>query len=147
MENFFNCLHCGKSSLRNCRVGRNQKFCGSSACQRARKAIWKRKKLVDDQDYKATQQLSNQKWSQNHPDYWRKYRQKNPAQASRNRILQKIRNVRRNSIAKNSEMIAKVDALATAKSLFEHGDNLFWIIPKIAKVDALIVKISIISNC
>ena len=74
---------------------KNQRYCMEPQCRRAKKAAWKRHKMATDPDFKLDQKLSNKKWAQNNPGYWKKYRKGNPEKAERNRILQVIRNRRR----------------------------------------------------
>jgi hypothetical protein len=112
-------------------------------CRRAKKAAWKRTKMRTDADFRHDQRLSNQKWAQTHRDYWSRYRQRNPDIADRNRILQRIRNKRRaanrqKSGEQNEALIAKVDA-STSQNYNMIGQ--FWLVPIIAKVDALKVNI------
>jgi hypothetical protein len=112
-------------------------------CRRAKKAAWKRTKMRTDADFRQDQRLSNQKWAQTHRDYWSRYRQRNPDKANRNRILQRIRNKRRTadrqkSAEQNEALIAKVDA-STSQNYNMIGQ--FWLVPIIAKVDALKVNI------
>jgi len=83
---------------------------------KGKKAAWKRHKMATDPDFKLDQKLSNKKWAQNNPGYWKEYRRKNPEKAERNRILQIIRNRRRPNSRNNNAnadipLIAKVDAL------------------------------------
>ena len=85
-------------------------------CRRAKKAVWKRHKTATDPDFKQDQKLSNKKWAQNHPGYWKEYRKRNPEKAQRNRMLQGIRNRRgacnqKNHANTDIPLIAKVDAL------------------------------------
>jgi len=117
-------------------------------CRRAKKAAWKRHKMATDPDFKRDQKLSNKKWTQNNPGYWKEYRKINPEKAQRNRILQTIRNRRRpNNRKKNTNtdipLIAKVDA-SISNNLKVVGQ--FWLVPVIAKVDALKVNIFDISS-
>jgi len=42
----FICKHCKKRKPRNIRI-KDQRYCGSPACQRARKTSWERKKNED----------------------------------------------------------------------------------------------------
>jgi hypothetical protein len=42
-----------------------QIFCSSPGCQRARKALWQKRKIATDSEYKKDQDLANQKWLQN----------------------------------------------------------------------------------
>jgi hypothetical protein len=117
-------------------------------CRRAKKAAWKRHKMATDPDFKRDQKLSNKKWAQNNPGYWKEYRRKNPEKAQRNRILQAIRNRRRPKNRKknantNIPLIAKVDA-SISNDFRMVGQ--FWLVPVIAKVDALKVNIFDISS-
>jgi hypothetical protein len=117
------------------------------ACRRAKKAAWKRTKMKTDSKFRQDQRLSNQKWAQNVPGYWTRYRERNPEKAERNRILQRIRNQRRKlkkekCAGHEPALIAKVDA-SKSKKISMVGQ--FWIVPVIAKVDALKVNIVEIS--
>jgi hypothetical protein len=104
--------------------------------------------MATDPDFKRDQKLSNKKWAQNNPGYWKEYRRKNPEKAQRNRILQAIRNRRRPKNRKknantNIPLIAKVDA-SISNDFRMVGQ--FWLVPMIAKVDALKVNIFDISS-
>jgi len=133
------CCHCGcifSASPRH----KSQRFCLKRECRRARKALWKREKLRQDPDYRLNQKMSNKKWAEANPGYWKEYRQKNPEKVERNRILQAIRN-RRRSKSKQGEdtsLIAKVDT-SIANRVKVVGQ--FWMVPVIAKVDALKVNL------
>ncbi len=110
-------------------------------CQRARKAAWKRYKMHTDPDYRFNQKLSNQKWAKAHPGYWNAYRKRHPENARRNRLLQAIRNRRRRTGHQpdaDPNLIAKVDASIVNKS---KTVGQYWLVPVIAKVDALKVNI------
>jgi hypothetical protein len=137
------CWHCGRFFSRSPRH-RAQYYCQKPECQKARKAAWKRKKLRDDPEYRLNQQASNKAWFEAHPGYWKGYRKRNPEKADRNRILQHIRN-RRRAKKKKAEagrgdpLIAKVDA-SSSRKIKVTGQ--FWMVPVIAKVDALKVYIS-----
>ena len=76
------------------------------------------------------------------PGYWKEYRKRNPEKAERNRLLQTIRNRRRSAKQSRSEidrsLIAKLDTSMSNK-IKEVGQ--FWMVPVIAKVDALKVNI------
>jgi hypothetical protein len=87
-----------------------------------------------DPDYRMNQIMSNKKWAEAHPDYWKEYRKKNPHKTARNRMLQTVRNQRRS----NKGLIAKVDASNfTPRKMVGQ----FWLVPVIAKVDASKVNI------
>ena len=137
------CLRCGGFFPKSPRH-KNQDYCMQPACRRAKKAAWKRKKMREDPDYHLNQKLSNRKWAEANPGYWKKYRKENPEKAERNRILQKIRNRRRTKKAKGDgrgdpSLIAKVDSSIPMKIKVV---GQFWMVPVIAKVDALKVYIS-----
>jgi len=123
MEQIF-CCHCYDLFTPSPRH-KNQCYCMKPECRRAKKAAWKRHKMATDPDFKRDQKLSNKKWAQNNPGYWKEYRKNNPEKAQRNRMLQTLRNRRRSNNQNNN---ANTD------------------IPLIAKVDALKVNIFDISN-
>jgi uncharacterized protein (DUF4415 family) len=134
------CCSCGSMFERSVRH-KNQCYCPKPECQRARKAAWKRYKMRTDADYKFNQTLSNKKWAKANPGYWKAYRQRHPEKAERNRMLQSIRNRRRSPNQKNrsnEKLIAKVDASIVNK--FKVVGQ-YWLVPVIAKVDALKVNI------
>ncbi len=99
------CIACGTFfTPRN----KDQGFC-SKACQHVRKALWQKKRLATDPDYKQGQRLAQKKWLQNNPDYWKNYRLDHPEKAERNRSLQKIRNTRKQNLYCKTTGIAKMD--------------------------------------
>lgn len=127
------CVQCGKDFVsRNCK----QITCLDEPCQRARKRDWQRNKMKTDQEYKANQKQSQKKWQQKNPDYWRKYRAKNPKKAARNRDLQRVRNKLRNQTICNhkerADVIAKMDP---SHALPQSLSGYFWLVPIIAKMD------------
>ena len=141
------CCHCGVFFARSPRH-KNQDYCMRAHCLRARKAAWKRKKMREDPEYRLNQKLSNNKWAEANPGYWKEYRNRHPEKAEQNRILQTIRNRRRSKEGKTEvrvdmPLIAKVDA-SIPKKIKVVGQ--FWMVPVIAKVDALKVYIYEIPN-
>ena len=126
---------------------KTQTYCMKPACRGAKKAAWKRNKMRADPDYRYDKKLANQKWARAHPGYWKNYRDEHPEYVERNRILQTIRN--RRSRSRNDQqdggerLIAKVDA-----SIFNKNSLVgqFYLVPVIAKVDALKVNIFDISD-
>lgn len=122
---------------------KNQSYCMKPECRRAKKAAWKRTKMKSDPQFKEDQRLSYQKCARNNPDYWREYRRNNPKKAERNRMLQSVRNRRRRNKPRMDSfsddfLIAKVDA---SNALNCNTVGCFWLVPVIAKVDALKVNI------
>ena len=136
------CWHCGNFFPKSPRH-KAQYYCKKSECQKARKAAWKRKKMRKDREYRLNQKTSNKAWFDAHPGYWKSYRKRNPEKAERNRILQRIRNRHRSKMNRadakgDCSLIAKVDA-STSRKIKVAGQ--FWMVPLIAKVDALKVYI------
>jgi hypothetical protein len=127
------CVHCGDFFDRSPRH-KNQTACKKPECQKAKKAAWQRFKMKTDPDYRAGQRHSWKQWARENPDYWRRYRKKNPEKAERNRTLQAIRNRK----ARGSKDLGKMDA---SKSYCFETLGQFWLIPLIAKMDTSKVNI------
>lgn len=147
MSTQFTCVACGNQKFASPRSAGRQSYCGAPPCQRARKGAWQKQKIASDRDYGENQRRCYESWHCKHQDYWRHYRLANPDQVKRNRILQMQRN-RRQRHEKNlvgSEAIAKMDALNPQKLLVLPDFGEYWMVPLIAKMDALKVKISVIS--
>ena len=142
------CCHCGGYFTRSPRH-RNQNYCMKPDCRRYRKAAWKREKMRLDPNFKLAQQMANKKWAKATPNYWKDYRSRNQDKVERNRQLQAIRNRKRKAVGKGAPavpaaMIAKVDALKDSKF---NPLGQYYLVPLIAKVDALKVRIYEISRC
>ena len=95
--------------------------------------------MDSDPEYRANQRQSHQEWLQVNPTYWKDYRRRHPKKAERNRLLQAMRNRRRhNSYQTNARedppLIAKMDA---SKPTSFKPIGQFWLVPVIAKMDAL----------
>jgi len=141
------CVYCGnffEASPRH----KNQTCCEKKECKNAKKAAWQRHKMKTDRDYRANQKSSQKRWLQENPDYWKKYRRKNPEKAERNRILQSVRNRR----ARSKEGVAKMDSSLIAKMDASNPDRFeivgqFWMVPVIAKMEASKVTILKIPAC
>ena len=135
------CVYCGDFFDKSPRH-KNQTACKKIKCQRAKKAALQRHKIKTDIVYAANQKSSQEKWVKANPGYWKTYRKKNPEKAERNRMLQTIRNRK----ARSSPGIAKMDECLIAKMDASKTDNFkilgqFWLLPVIAKMDALKVNI------
>jgi hypothetical protein len=136
------CCHCGVFFQRSPRH-KDQNHCMAPACRKARKAAWKREKMRTDEEFRLNHHLSNQKWARAHPGYWKVYRLDHPEKAERNRQLQILRNRKRDNgrkeeISTPAGVIAKVDA---SKSYKFTPVGRYYLVPVIAKVDALKVRI------
>ena len=148
MSTTFVCLSCGKEKPAAPRSGGRQSYCGERTCQRSRKASWQGQSLANDPDYRANQRLSHQAWCRIHPGYWSEYRRRHPEQAERNRRLQARRDRRRRQRPKSAAaaVLAKMDALISFKPAELPVKGEFWLIPMLAKMDALRVKIVAITD-
>ncbi|HHB75273.1 MAG TPA: hypothetical protein ENK84_01845 [Desulfobulbus sp.] len=101
-----------------------------------------------DPDYKADKHEMQQSWLKRNPDYWRRYRDKNPGYCERNRQLQRERDKKRSDaviLTSDTEHLAKTDTL---NQYFNQAAASYYIYPiknYLAKTDALAVKIVPIS--
>ena len=134
------CPICGKQFVPRPQV-QQQQICSSAECQRERKRRWQQAKRQTDPAYNIGQREHAKKWADLHPNYSRNYRAKNPDYVERNRAQQKIRNTKR-----CDALIAKMD-VSRPERLVPSG--IYRLTPvdasKIAKMDAWIVEISLIS--
>jgi hypothetical protein len=147
---YFDCVVCGRDSEAHPKVGRRQNCCGRGGCQRKYKALQQQHRIKYDRDYAADQRRCNGVWREKNRGYWTEYRQKNPKKAQRNNELQKVRNrqkaTRKPATSAGVESIAKMAELKARISLQKQVDTgQFWLIPVIAKMDALKVNIQVIS--
>lgn len=106
MRGRIRCAHCSCLFFPDPRV-KNQRYCSSKECQRARKRLWQKEKLAHDPDYRQNRRDSNEQWRSRNPDYWKNYRLKNPEYTRRNREHQKLRDSRT-----TEGDLAKMDALS-----------------------------------
>ena len=135
------CVYCGDLFDPSPRH-KNQTACKKEECQRAKKAAWQRHKMRTDPDYRFNQKVCQRQWGEAHPGYWQEYRKRKPEKAERNRILQAIRNRR----ARSNQGDEKMDPFLIAKMGASKQDNFevlgqFWMVPVIAKMDALKVNL------
>jgi hypothetical protein len=97
--------------------------------------------MVSDPVYRANQKQSQADWLSRNTDYWKRYRMAHPEQADRNRDLQQVRNKRRHSrgiVKMDASVIAKMDASRSGKSSVGSWlPGSFWLVPVIAKMDAI----------
>jgi hypothetical protein len=135
MSLMIRCAHCRRSFHPDPRV-KNQRFCGAAACQRARKTLWQRQKMASDPDYKENQRACQKDWQKRHPRYWRTYRARHPGYCRRNRLLQRLRDRKR-----PLKSLAKMDASRAISSV---KPGTYYLIPQLAKMDALAQKVLVI---
>jgi hypothetical protein len=84
------CRYCRKS-FQPSKYQLSQAVCSEPACQQKRRSDYRQQKLATDQEYRQVCQDSSCKWRTRHPEYWKRYREKNPDSAARNREQQQIR--------------------------------------------------------
>lgn len=83
----------------------NQTYCNDPACQRERRRRWQQQKRRDDADYRDNDVRVSKAWATENPEYWKQYRDENPAYAERNRNLQQQRNQKlRASVIANEDV-------------------------------------------
>jgi len=143
------CCHCGRYFIPDPRQ-KNQRYCSEKKCQRARKSAWQGSRMKSDPVYRANQKQSQTDWLSNNGDYWKRYRAEHPEQTARNRALQKVRNKLRHSprgVGMDESMIAKMDTSKPGKSSVESClQGSFWLVPSIAKMDAIKVYLHMIPD-
>ncbi len=126
-----------------------QRYCAKPACQRTRRRRWQRQKLKADADYRANQAAAQRRWRERHRGYWRAYRQRHPAYTARNRAQQSERNQRRRKGATGPSPppIANMDVCEVEKPVVSGTYRLIPVTrPGIAKMDAYLVKMQVISE-
>lgn len=129
-----------------CNKVKKHEYCKKTKCQKARRKKWQRKKIQNDTIYRNDQKAAQKDWSNTNPEYWKKYRDAHPEYTDRNRQKQRKRNRRRKNRT-ISKPIAKMDALKQKNNIIS---GKYELIPvrsdMIAKMDAIIVEITTISN-
>ena len=84
------CRYCEKAFHPSKRQPR-QTVCSQAECQKKRSAESRRKKLASDGEYRQVCLDSASKWRAANPEYWKRYREKNPESVARNRQQQQSR--------------------------------------------------------
>lgn len=120
----------------------DQKYCSQAECQRERRRRWQQAKRRDDPDYRDNDTRSGKEWATEHPDYWKRYRQDNPAYADRNRNLQHARNQKQREATIANEDVSRPST--------HMPSGRYRLIPLaedgIANGDVWIVEISVLSS-
>ncbi|MBW2072944.1 MAG: hypothetical protein JRI89_17080 [Deltaproteobacteria bacterium] len=135
MNRMIRCKHCRRLFRRNPRV-KNQRYCGSKVCQRARKTLWQRQRLATDADYQANQRECQRRWLARNRTYWREYRSRHPGYCRRNRLLQKVRDRKR-----RLQHLAKMDVSEQLSSI---KAGTYYLLSRLAKMDASAEKVLLI---
>lgn len=88
------CRYC-QQSFQPSKFQPRQTVCSGPACQQRRRADYHRDKIASDAEYREGCRDSPRKWRARNPDYWKRYREKNPSAAEHNRQQQKVRDRKR----------------------------------------------------
>ena len=131
------CRHCHTIFFPNPRI-KNQRYCNRPECQRGRKTLWQRHKMLQDQDYQANHREAQRNWLKRTPDYWKGYRARHPTYVQTNRLKQKNRDRQRRWV-----VLAKMDAL---KPNYFVKPGSYLLVPDLAKKDVLAQKIFLIPD-
>ncbi len=133
------CKACGTAFQPHPKV-QNQTYCSSPECQRERRRRWQQKKRRDDADYRDNDVRARKAWATENPEYWKRYRDENPAYVQRNRNLQQQRNQNlRASVIANEDVSRPFNQLPAGRYrmvLIEDGS---------ANGDAWIVEIAVLA--
>lgn len=140
---------CCNDELPSVPAVRNHCYCSKPVCQKERKRLWHKRKLVTDKAYRESRADAQRKWSSANSGYWKEYRANHPDYVKRNREKQRERNRKRprKRDIPESGVIAKMDTLS-AQNIIPFGR--YRLIPLaanlIAKMDALVVEIGVVSS-
>lgn len=118
----------------------NQSYCANSECQRERRRRWQQQKRRDDADYRDNDVRAAKAWATENPEYWKRYRDENPAYAERNRNLQQQRNRNlRVSVIANEDVSRPFNQLPAGRYRITRIED------GIANGDAWIVEITVLA--
>ena len=138
------CRSCSKRFEVDPRVP-GQQFCSNPYCQKERKRLWINHKRSTDPDYRENQREAQKSWVQKNSAYWQRYRQKNPEYVRRNRAAQKARNANRKA-RQIKTGVAKIDESTNYNVISSAFLSIPIQIEDIAKIDAILVRIDIVSD-
>jgi len=143
----FICCHCQRLCRKNVRLKGHQRYCGSKACQQARKNEWECDRLKRDSTYRLKRCSSKKAWYSKYPGdrYQSVYRTSHPDYVSVNREKQRLRALKDAKASTLEAQIVKTDALFS-ESIVSQG--LYMLMPykiscpgKIVKTDAFIIEL------
>ena len=90
----------------------NQKYCTNSECQRERRRRSQQQTRQGDSDYRDNDIRTSKTWAAENPEYWKRYRDENPAYVERNRNLQQQRNQKKRTTVIANEDVCSGIAVA-----------------------------------
>jgi uncharacterized protein with WD repeat len=89
----------------------HQTYCAHPECQRERRRRWQQQTRQGDSDYRDNDIRTSKTWASENPEYWKRYRDENPAYAERNRNLQQQRNQKqRTTLIANEDLSNQLTA-------------------------------------
>jgi hypothetical protein len=129
----------------------DQEFCSKPECQNYRRRLWLKNMLASDESYRANQADAQKAWAEKNKGYWKAYRENHPDYVERNRKQQLKRNLKQKQRKKErgdeNKNIAKTNVSNTQTAILSGHYRLIPLEgPGIAKMNALIVKIDVISG-
>src|SRR5215469_11883126 len=139
----FICCHCRRRCRKNVRLKGHQRYCGSKACQQARKNECYRNRLKRDSTYRLKRCSSKKAWYGKYPGYryQSSYRANHPDYVSANREKQRLRGSKDAKMPLDAQIV-KTDALFSESPV---SKGFYVLVPykktcpeKIVKTDALI---------
>ncbi|WP_321900060.1 hypothetical protein [Paraburkholderia heleia] len=133
------CAVCGQRFLPRAQ-NPHQRYCSKRDCQRERKAQWQKQKIKSDPDYRENQRRAQTRWTESHPDYWRRYRDTHQTYKERNRELQRSRNGLPKHIAKMDASVLE-SRLCSGLYVIAHT-----VCEDVAKMGAWFVHLTVISE-
>ena len=117
------CRYCGESFQPSI-YRPEQRVCSQPECQRQRRTDYHRQRIRNDAAYAEDVRVSQSKWRQANPDYWKQYRQQHPDTVDRNRKLQQQRDRKR-----RAANLAKMNLALDLK----HAVSEVWFIGPVVK--------------
>jgi uncharacterized protein with WD repeat len=86
----------------------HQTYCNHPECQRERRRRWQQQTRQGDSDYRDNDIRTSKTWAAENPEYWKRYRDENPAYVERNRNLQQQRNQKQRTTVIANEDVSHV---------------------------------------
>ncbi len=92
--------------------------------------------MRSDPKYRKDQIQAKKDWFDQHPEFWKKYRDKHPEKTLRNSLMQRKRNQQRRLKSQKNRTAKKMIATMDVLEANNHAAlREFWLVPVIAKMD------------
>ena len=121
------CRYCEKS-FQPSKYQPQQSVCSETECQKKRRSESRQQKLASDGEYRQVCLDSACKWRAANPEYWKRYREKNPESVAHNRQKQQNRDRKQQllDLANNNVLVFRrllpdngVQAIAAEAAAFQ----------------------------